>query len=501
MSENFLNRTPVIIGVGEVVDRPADPRLGKEPLVLMAEALRLADEDAGGNVLRRLDSLDVINSITWGYSDLPAQLCQLLSIRPKRANYGIIGGDTPIRYIHDAAIRIASGELDFAAVCGAEATHSLLAAEKAHLTLPWTSENTKPERPRREGIIHSVALRNGLDRPLVVYPIYEYASQAAWGQSFEQAQEETGQLWSQLSSVAARNSYAWARRSFKPSEITTPSAENRRVAGPYTKRMVANPAVNQGAAILLTSLGQAKSMAIPEDRLIFVWGGSAASEPADFVSRDQYAHSCAMDAVLEGAQALAARNHTEFDLVELYSCFPCVPKMARRVLNWSLSKLPSVAGGLPFFGGPYNNYMTHATASMVRSLRDHENDVGLLFGLGGFVTKHHGLVAATGPPNAPVVSNYSVDADADRRRGKIPGVESSFVGGATIETYTIMYDRSGEPSYGVVFAITDHGSRVVARVESSSVETFVFLTREKNQIVGVHGRTSVAGNGLLHWSL
>ena len=71
-----------------------------------------------------------------------------------------------------------------------------------------------------------------------------------------------------------------------------------------------------------------------------------------------------MDAVLQTTQALCRDNGAEFELVELYSCFPCVPKMARRVLNWPSDKLPTVTGGLSFFGGPYNNYMTHAAASM-----------------------------------------------------------------------------------------------------------------------------------------
>src|ERR1700678_2530047 len=118
MLDSLTSRTPVIVGIGEVVDRPTDPALGKEPLVLMAEAMLRADEDAGGGLLRRLESLDVVNSITWGYSNLPLRLCQGLDIYPKRANYGVIGGDTPVQYIHDAAIRIALGDIDFAAVCG-----------------------------------------------------------------------------------------------------------------------------------------------------------------------------------------------------------------------------------------------------------------------------------------------------------------------------------------------------------------------------------------------
>ena len=44
-------RTPVIIGIGEILDRPEDPANGLEPLALMEQALRRAESDAGANLL------------------------------------------------------------------------------------------------------------------------------------------------------------------------------------------------------------------------------------------------------------------------------------------------------------------------------------------------------------------------------------------------------------------------------------------------------------------
>ena len=59
MAQLPAERIPVIVGVGEVTDRPADPLQGKEAIALMAEALRLAEADAGTKLLAALDSLDV----------------------------------------------------------------------------------------------------------------------------------------------------------------------------------------------------------------------------------------------------------------------------------------------------------------------------------------------------------------------------------------------------------------------------------------------------------
>ncbi len=58
-------RIPVIVGIGEIKDRPADPAQGLEPIALMHEALKRAEADAGAGLLARLDALDVVNSVSW----------------------------------------------------------------------------------------------------------------------------------------------------------------------------------------------------------------------------------------------------------------------------------------------------------------------------------------------------------------------------------------------------------------------------------------------------
>ena len=87
MAQLPADRVPVIVGVGEVTDRPADPLEGKEPIALMAEALRLAEEDAGsaGRLLAALDSLDIVNEISWPYRDPVGRLGAGLGITPARA--------------------------------------------------------------------------------------------------------------------------------------------------------------------------------------------------------------------------------------------------------------------------------------------------------------------------------------------------------------------------------------------------------------------------------
>jgi acetyl-CoA C-acetyltransferase len=208
-----------------------------------------------------------------------------------------------------------------------------------------------------------------------------------------------------------------------------------------------------------------------------------------------------MDAVLTAAKELAHDRQAELDFVEFYSCFPCVPKMARRVLEWPANKIPTVTGGLTFFGGPYNNYMSHGTAAMTRRLRESRGSVGLLYGQGGFVTKHHALLVATRPPNSSLSTNYNVQEAADRRRGPAPVVDTEFVGAAKVETYTIIYDRQGAPDYAVVFTRTDTGSRVVGRVDSKDGDTMAFLMKSEPNVIGTTGRILSAKDDLKRWSI
>src|SRR3977135_1589981 len=114
------DRIPVIVGVGEISDRPKEITSGLEPLALLEQALKRAERDSSGNLLGEIGSLDIVNFLSWRYQDPARQLSDRLGIKPAHAYYGPVGGKSPIRYLHEAAQRIARGECRVAAVCGAE---------------------------------------------------------------------------------------------------------------------------------------------------------------------------------------------------------------------------------------------------------------------------------------------------------------------------------------------------------------------------------------------
>src|SRR6195256_2982289 len=238
------DRIPVIIGIGEIADHPTELTAGLEPLALLEAAVKRAVEDAGAPLLGEIDSLDVVNFLSWRYRDPEQLLAARLSIKPSHCYYGPVGGESPIRYLHEAAQRIAHGETKVAVVCGAEAQSTATKAERAGITLPWTPfAHDVPEPKRGAAFQKPMAVTLGVFRPITVYPFYEAATSAHWGQTPREALAESGNLWATYSNVASQNSNAWLKRRFSPGEITTPSRDNRLIAWPYTKLMVANPMV------------------------------------------------------------------------------------------------------------------------------------------------------------------------------------------------------------------------------------------------------------------
>ncbi|WP_425229984.1 enoyl-CoA hydratase-related protein [Sphingomonas sp.] len=434
-----------------------------------------------------------------------ALLCEELKIAPAERVNASMGGETPVRLVHEAAIAIAGGTRITAAVVGGEASHARAQARKQNAKLPWTPAASRDEAvryPSSRLALSQIAIDLGMADPARIYPFYEMATQAAWGEAPAQGRAADAALWASYAAVAAGNPNAWIRSAPDQATIEAVSADNRMVTWPYTKLMTANPSVNQAAALIVTSLATARELGVPEECLVYVWGGAHAAEPEDYLMRDRYDHSTAQTAVLERAIEIAGGDVGLIDHFELYSCFPVVPRMAMQALGLNETfAVPTVAGGLTFFGGPLNNYMSHAIAAMVRTLRAHPGDIGLLYGQGGYVNKHQSLIVSTTPPPAPITLDPSVQDAADAARAPVPPLALNYEGPATIETYTVTYARDGEPIQGVVIALTSSGERLMARVPVSDIKGIALLTSLDRSAVGVAGHVRVDAFGKPVWSM
>ena len=490
--------TPIIVGVGQINDRPTPPEAGKDSAMLVADALRLAEQDAGAALIADADYLGLVRQISFRkLDDLCAPVAEKLGITPA-VSYQTEGpnGDSPVMLLNEAANRIGAGQSRIALIGGAEAlrTAAAIAAAQEGRKVDATREAAQRREP-------SFAQSYGLVAPVDVYPLYENALRAKLGQSLAEAQQESGEIWSRFSQVAANNEGAWIRKAASVEDIVTPSENNRPIAFPYTKLMVANSSVNQGAAFIVTSVAEAKKRGISPDRWIYIGNGAAAHEPNSPMQRGRYDRSASMEVSILKTLELNKLAPQDLQLVELYSCFPCIPKLARRIIDWPLEKPATVFGGLTFGGGPIGNYMSHAIVSMVQRLRS-EGGNGLLFANGGYATHNHSIIISKAPiAAAQFPKSYDFQKEADSAREPIPPLDRDYQGPATVESYTLFYKRDGSIRGGVVVARTPEGARTLAHVSGKDEASIARLMDNDRQPVGAQGTiTADAAHPLRLWA-
>jgi acetyl-CoA C-acetyltransferase len=487
-------RTPVMIGVGQLNRRPETGVDAPEPVDLMADALRLAADDAGApSVLGAADSVMVPRPLSWRYRDPGALLAERVGASPRQTVASVIGGNYGQTLANRAASQIQAGETDVVLVAGADAWRTNRAAKAEGRTLPWTRQSDdvaptvdlgvdQPEMSlpaeRERGVVH----------PIEVYPMFDLAVRAAAGRAPDEHLELIAGLWSRFSEVAATNPHAWLRESFTPAEIATPSADNRLIGYPYTKRMNSNNAVEQAAAVIVCSVEQATALGIARERWVFPHAGADAHDHWHLSERADLHSSPALRACGRDLFALAGVGPDDLDHVDLYSCFPSAVQIAAAELGLTLDRPLTVTGGMSFAGGPWNSYVLHGIATMVERLRA-EPGLGLCNGNGGYTTKHSVAVYGTEPPAAGFRHAAPQDeVDASPRRELAAG----FDGEVVVEAYTVMHARDGSPERGPVAGLTDAGCRAWGSV----VEVATLAEMVNKDVVG--RRAHLAPDGTIN---
>jgi len=486
---------PIIVGVGQVTQRPETER-PREPLALMAEAARLAEADTGvPGVLQSLDSVRVVNVISWP-SKAPAQdLARALAVAPREQVYTHIGGNTPQWLVNGAAEAIHDGEAKLVLIAGAEAVYSARRARARGVDLGWSRRgNPAPDVGDSRAGISEIEARHGATVPTNVYPLFENALRAHYGRTIPDHQRALGELCARFSAVAAANPHAWFREAKTAQQITTPDSGNRYIGFPYPKYMNAIIDVDQGAALLLTSVGEARRLGIAEHRWVYLWGCGDATDHWFVTERVNYYTSPAIRAAGRRALSMAGVSIGEVAYFDLYSCFPSAVQITRDMLGIPPDdpRPLTVTGGLPYFGGPGNNYVTHSIATMAEKLRADRGAIGLVTANGWYVTKHSTGVYSAAPPRnvwrrtPPAADQATVDAEPH------PPLAAEPDGDATVETYTVLFDREGVAERGVVVGRIADGARFIANTLADR-RTLEGMTHR--EMVGTKGRVSRGGDG------
>lgn len=463
------DRVPVIVGAGQACNR--DSLVTSRDLMEEAARAALAEAPGVSDRLERCTTVDVLND---DHPRPASALARRLGLVDVELESTTVGGNTPQWLVTRTAADIAEGKLQAALLAGGEALASIrrggvgddpdadLAAEGR--PDPRIGTERFGLGPAETGI--------GLFLPIHVYPLFESAMAAAAGRSFEEQRRFIAEFMARATAVAAKHPYAWFREEAKPEELATVTPENRLTAEPYTKRMNAIMAVDQGAALVMCSLAAARELGLA-DRVVFVWSGADCSDVWYPSQRPDLAASPGIRAAGLAALDAAGVGIDDVDHLDLYSCFPSAVEAGADALGVALDdpRGLTVTGGLAYFGGPGNNYPMHAIATTVDRLRE-GGGLGLCTGLGWFTTKHSIGVYGADPPPGGFRRGATAEAQERIDATELPlALEAR--GHATVVASTVTYERDGTPTGAPVFAELPDGRRVAARADDDLLPELV----------------------------
>jgi acetyl-CoA C-acetyltransferase len=496
---------PVLIGAGQFTYR-GDPAASPSPVALLKIAAERAAADAGIGAagLAAIDALAVAGftidapgstrSTIPHSTNPPASLAKQLGANPGWAVYSHMGGNTPQQLVNVLAERIAKGETDLGLAVGAEFLGSAVKRLTKGLGFDdWHEDQDLPEPERigdpRSGVTPYEA-RHALNRPINIYPMFENALRARDGRSLEDHQRRLGKLFAPFTKVAAHNPEAWFPVERSAEELVTVSEKNRMVGYPYPKLLNAIMEVDQSAGVILASEAKARELGVPEDKWVYLHGCADAADLWHPIDRQNFYSSPAMRMTGKRALEMAGIGLDQIDFIDLYSCFPVAVEIGAEEMGLSLDdpRGLTVTGGLPYAGGPGNNYVMHSIAVMAQKLRAKPGAYGLVTANGWYLTKQSTGIYSSKRPDTPFeredpkVIQRQIDALPH------PDVIEQPQGVGRIETYTVVHRREG-PFMGIVVG-RDAGDRRFVAVTPNDPATLAGL--EAGEQVG---RTGSVGPG------
>jgi acetyl-CoA C-acetyltransferase len=468
-----LNNMPIIVGAGQMTWR--EPNVTRTPVDAITAATELALADSGSASLSQaIDAVAMVRFIADTDPGMAAlfprnpgkQVAQRLGIKDAGFFQGVIGGNTPQYLVNHFARQLAAGEHSAVLISGTELLATLFSALGTGGDISaWCGEmEVEPTTlgQERDGL-NEIEKRYNLYEPINTYPLFENSLRHQLGLSVSEHQANLAQLCSSMSRIAANNPNAWNPTALTPEQVATVDAKNRYIGFPYTKAMNPILAVDMAASIVMTTVGKARELGIDPSRWIYLRGGIDVNDIWHVSERPTLHES---PAIRLAWQSLCASTGVDIDSVtdfDIYSCFPSAVQVACNEIGLSVEdpRGVTVTGGLPYMGGPGNNYSLHAIAEMVSTLRSRGKGHGLVTANGLYLTKHSLGLYSTEPGDGEwqALDGSSIQQQID----DMPRVSltKNPAGPAVVETYTVAFNRDG-PKTGIVVARNAEGERILA---------------------------------------
>ena len=436
----IADNNPIIVSVAAITQKNAEPLLAKNASELMADCCMAAAQKINcTELLSACDEISVPQGL-WAYQD-PAALIKAAIGNEKAAT--VLGkiGVLQQGLFDRACLRIQRGEIDVAIVAGGEAKYRQLQADIQQIEISdavsLEAADTVIE-PDQELWLEAES-NAGLGMPVGYYALLDSAWRHRQGKTADQHRDEVAALYQGFSEVAVDNEQAWNRNKIEADFIRNASAKNPMLAYPYTKLHNSSWNVDQASALIFCSIKKARELGIDEKHWIYP-AAATQSNLMQAVSQRADLSRC-YGAYHAGKKVLALANIqiADVDLLELYSCFPVAVLGFAEELGLLNKKNLTVTGGMPFAGGPLNNFVLQSTVKMLEVMQLENKNYGLVSNVSGMNTKQ-AFSLYSKIPRAFVMADVTDEVIADMPEKT---VLADYQGEAIIQAFTVLYNKHG----------------------------------------------------------
>ena len=409
----------------------------------------------------------------------PLSVANHLGAQPSRAVLEVVGGQAPQHLVSEFA-RVIRGEgADVVLLTGAEAISTIRNLSKSQNKPDFSDDPADTDGIYEDrgfglkGLMTREQAAHALISAPVQYGLVENARRAMRGESRREHMESMGALFAPFTKVAANNPFSAAPREHSAEELIRFDENNRMIADPYPRRLVARDQVNQSAAVLLASVATARKLGVDESKWVFLHGQADLAERS-LMQRPDLGLAPAAPAAVSHALEVAGLTLDDISFFDFYSCFPVA---VFNVLD-ALGLAPddprglTLTGGLPYFGGPGNNYSMHAVVEAVERVRANPGSHAFVSANGGVLSKTSvGIYSTT-----PTELHSDSSARLQRLLDDVPAPRhvAHPSGWATIETFTVVHGRHGKTGI-VIGRLERDESRFLAQVASGDDELLELL--------------------------
>jgi acetyl-CoA C-acetyltransferase len=471
-----MKNRPVLIGLSTLQQKGSFEDLD-EALVLMEKVTLEAIEDTGAPEIKKyIDEIQIPKGY-WAYRDPGKWIAERHGFSKAKTSVTKIGV-LQQNLINSACRKIINGEARASLIVGGEARFKMIQAFREGVDFNETELNQNPNnyiKAKEELYVPEELDALGM-MAVGYYAILESAMRHKTKKTLKEHEIFLGKYYEKFSKIASTNSHAWNQNIFSSEEIRIPSEKNQRIAYPYNKLHNSSWNVNQASALILTSEEIANTLNVPKSKRVYPLVSSETNHMIGVIQRPNLTSPVGLKLAADYLIEKAVSNQVIPSLYELYSCFPIAVQLFAGALNIPENKNKTITGGMPFAGGPLNNYMLHSTVQMLMKIRDKTDEIGLITCVSGMMTKQ--ALAIWGKD--PMMDFESMDVTPEAEKLEIPVPMSELKqGNAKIIGCTTLYEKLN-PSKAIFYAEDSQGHRLVL----TSTDNEIINKVEKEECVG-----------------